>query len=218
RVFHPRDGHRRLLKLLMETGAKLSRSPESLGLDGAQQAAAAYAREASDRVFIDGQRRESTAEALGRIAQEIVHALGDIRLGGFVTSVSTGATLKHVAHALRLINPDIEVAGVMLDAPEERQALYDGVPAQQRSTPEELKEVRGEIIQVAEIEAWRMRSRIARSEGMLIGPKGAAAVLGALQIRHVVPPDQAIVALSIDGGQRYLSAIPNDIALALASP
>ena len=216
RVFHPRDGDRRLLKLLMETGARLSRSPRGEGLEGAREAAVAYASEGADRIFIDGTRREATVGAFRAIARELIQALGDTRLGGVVTSVSTGAAFRHLAQALREHNPEIEVAGVMIEAPEERRALYDDVAPDQRPTTDDLKEVRGELIQIAEIEAWRMRGQIARREGVLLGPKGAAAVLGALQIRHAVPPGQAIVALSIDGGQRYLSATPTEIAEALA--
>jgi cysteine synthase len=52
--------------------------------------------------------------------------------------------------------------------------------------------------------AWEMRNRIAEEEGLLLGPKGAAAVALARRLQTQVEPETALVALNPDAGQRYL--------------
>ena len=73
-----------------------------------------------------------------------------------------------------------------------------------------------ETLKISESQAWRAQSLLARTEGLLLGPKGAAAALTGLRIRSRVPSDRAIVCLSIDGGQRYLGTAPPEVREDLA--
>lgn len=189
RVFAPANSSRRLLPLLRRYGAEVVWTDEEDGLDGAIDEAASWARGAADRMYVDGYRRRAVTDAYSEMADEILRALHGRVLGAFVTSVTTGGTFRHVAHELRDTHPALQVGGAVLtdyEFPELRGHAYN-----------RLRKVRLE-------EAWRMRDRLAGEEGVLLGPKGAAAVLLALEMRREMPDEEVIVALNPDSGQRYL--------------
>ena len=212
-VFHPKGEGKRLLRLLMEAGATLKRTPTEEGLAGAVSAAAAYAQDKAGRIYIDAGRRDPLYDAIHHIAQEILEALEGYPLGAFVTSVSTGSTLRHVARELRRHYPELIVAGVKIQTPKSRESLYDDVATPITWSP--LGDVEADLIEVSEVEAWSARMQVSRATGLLLGPKGASALLGAQRLMDRVAPDQAIVALSIDGGQRYFGAEPVEVIEAI---
>ena len=214
-VFHPKGASDRLLRLVVEAGGTLKRTPAEEGTDGAV-AAAAWAQEKAGRIFIDAGRREALYDAIHHIAREILESLAGHTLAAFVTSVSTGATLRHVARELRKHTPELIVVGARIKAPAERASLYDDVSTPISWSP--LGDVTADLIDVEELDAWRARRDLAHSCGLLLGPKGASAVIGAQRLAAWIPPDQAIVALSIDGGQRYFGAEPPEVRDALSNP
>lgn len=189
RVFAPSHSSRRLLPLIERYGADIVWTDQKKGLRGAIDQAAMWARQAADRMYVDGYRRQAVQDAYADTAEEILDALHGRLLGAFITSVTTGGTFRHVARALRETHPALEVGGAVLtdhDFPELEGHSYN-----------RLRNVSLE-------EAWQMRDRLAREEGLLLGPKGAAAVLLAIEMRSGLNDEEAIVALNPDSGQRYL--------------
>lgn len=189
RVFAPRGSNARLLPLIERFGATVCWTEESRGLRGAVEDAASWAREAPGRLFVDGFRRQAVRNAYGDIAREILDALRDQPLGSFITSVTTGGTFREVSKHLRGTTPELRVGGaVLLDVPLETLGARDG---------DVLRHISME-------DAWKMRDELAHKEGVLVGPKGAACVLLALELQESLNTSQAIVALNPDAGARYL--------------
>lgn len=189
RVFAPTHSSRRLVPLIERYGADIEWTDEDAGLDGAIDQAAGWARQAADRMYVDGYRRQAVKDAYTDMADEILEALHGRILGAFVTSVTTGGTFRHVAGELRETHPAMQVGGAVLtdyDFPALRGHAYN------------------RLRKVSLKEAWQMRDRLAREEGLLLGPKGAAAVLLAVEMRADLPDEEVIVALNPDSGQRYL--------------
>jgi cysteine synthase A len=215
-VFHPEVERNPSHKLLLVCGGHIVASGADRGMDGAIEEAASYAQEASNRIYVDGRRREALVDAIDHIAHEILSALEGKPVGAFVTSVSTGSTLRHVASALRQSYPDVTVLGVAIDAPAHRAGFYTDISQAQFFSTHRYPDAGYTSMTVTELEAWHQRALVARKDGLLMGPKGASAVLGALKIRASVPPESAIVALSIDGGQRYLGFEPDELSLQLS--
>ncbi len=189
RVFAPKDSSRRLLALATRYGAKIIWTDVAGGVEGAIEEAAAWARQAPDRTYVDGYRRQAVRDAYSAIAGEILQALGDQRLGAFITSVSTGGTFRHVARELRQTYPSLQVGGAVLIDVE---------------YPDLVEHQFNLLRHITLDEVWEMRDQIAKHEGLMIGPKGAACVKVALELQQVLPPDEVIVALNPDSGQRYL--------------
>lgn len=188
-VFTPHDSCERLLQMIDRASATLHFTPDDLGLEHATEQAASWARVEPDRLYIEGFRREAVRDSYRAIAQEILLATGDKKLGSFITSVSTGGTFKQVAPYLREHYPDLTVGGaVLIDI-----------------DPEPLRQHDRDVLERIDLElAWSIRDEVARHDGFILGPKGAACVALARQLQEQLPPDEMIIALNPDAGQRYL--------------
>ncbi len=186
-VFAPLDTSTRLVPIIERYGGVVTISDDDHPLDDCVQHAAKWARESVDRMYVDGYRRSAVRDSYQGIGTEILSALKGIPLGGFVTSVTTGATFREVSRVLRRTNPHLEVRGVRII--ENEFATAEENPF---------------IGQIALQDIWEFRDEIARTEGLLLGPKGVACVKRAVELAAELPPGQAVVALNPDSGQRYL--------------
>ena len=61
-----------------------------------------------------------------------------------------------------------------------------------------------DIITVTDLAAERMTKRLAREEGLLLGPSAGANVHAALEFGRRLKPGQRVVTILCDGGERYL--------------
>lgn len=189
RVFAPEGAGRRLLPLLERYGAEVEWLEGVSDWSDAVDYAVEWARRRPDRMFVDGFRREAVEDGYRRVADEIVGAVGERPLAAFVTSVTTGGAYRHVTERLRDAYPDLAVGGAV---------LADGeLPDLERREDDVLCDVSLD-------EAWTMRDELAAGTGLLLGPKGAAAVSIARDMASEFEADRAVVALNPDAGQRYL--------------
>lgn len=189
RLFAPKGSDKRLLELIERYGTELVWTDDAEGLEGAVAKAAAWSRQAADRMYVDGIRREAVRDAYGGMAAEIFQSLQSRRLGAFITSITTGGTFRHVARELRETRPTLHMGGAILGAiqlPDFKEHKFNSLQ------------------RFSMTEAFALRDEIAQNEGLLLGPKGAACVGLALQLQDKVAADEAIVALNPDSGQRYL--------------
>lgn len=189
-IFASRSASRRLLPLIERYGASVRWLPEEMTWSESVDEAAEWARHHPRRMFVNGYRREAVRDAYAIIADELLAALGDRRLGAFITSVTTGGAYRQVTGELRETHPDMVVGGAVLT---------------ERSFPSLQDDAEENVLADVDMErAWEMRNRIAEEEGLLLGPKGAAAVALARRLQTQVEPETALVALNPDAGQRYL--------------
>jgi cysteine synthase A len=135
-------------------------------------------------------------------------------LGGvpdaFVAGVGTGGTLTGVAAVLRRERPDVLVVAVEPDAcpvlsggaagPTRIQGLGAGfVPAVlDRSAYQR-------VLRITDEEAWAMKERLAREEGLLVGVSSGAAAVAALRIAAELGAGRRVVTVFADTGERYFS-------------
>ncbi len=189
RVYVPEGSDERLWELSRRYGAELIWTDGDRGLPGAVTEAAAWSRKASDRMYVDGIRREAVRDAYGGMAAEILQSLQGQRLGAFITSVTTGGTFRHVARELRETRPALNMGGAILG---------------EVNLPDFKEHKFNSLERFSMKEAFELRDQIAGKEGLLLGPKGAACVGLAMELQEKVSPDEVIVALNPDSGQRYL--------------
>ncbi len=128
----------------------------------------------------------------------------------FVAGIGTGGSLMGISKVLREANPDVQIIAVepaeaTLDSSEEPtiygiQGISDGViPAIL-----DLSKV-SEIIRVPSAQAWHMAGRLAREEGLSVGPSSGANVWASLSVLEKVGDDHSVVTLLPDQASRYLS-------------
>ena len=141
-------------------------------------------------------------------AEEIWQATGG-EVHAFVAGVGTGGTLTGVGRVLKQRNPDARIVAV---EPRASAVLSGGKPGLHGIqglgagfVPQVLDtELIDEIITVTDLAAERMTKRLAREEGLLLGPSAGANVHAALEVSRKMKPGQRVVTILCDGGERYL--------------
>ncbi|MBT8467843.1 MAG: cysteine synthase A [Deltaproteobacteria bacterium] len=141
-------------------------------------------------------------------AEEIWEATGG-RVDAFVAGVGTGGTLTGVGRVLKKRNPDVRLVAVEPRA----SAVLSGGKAGLHGIqglgagfiPEVLDtKLPDEVLTVTDLAAERMTKRLAREEGLLLGPSAGANVHAALEVARRMTPGQRVVTILCDGGERYL--------------
>ncbi|MBL8600555.1 MAG: cysteine synthase A [Myxococcales bacterium] len=195
--------------LLEALGAKVVLTPEAEQLDGAVARAEALARETPGaflpRQFANPANPEAHRLGTGR---ELVEALD--RIDAFVAGVGTGGTVTGVGRALRDAGRNTRVIAVEPAAsptlstgargPTKIQGLAAGF------VPDNYDPgVVDAVMTVGDDEAWQMKTRLAREEGLLVGISAGANVVAALRVAERLGPEAVVVTVLCDTGERYFS-------------
>ncbi len=141
-------------------------------------------------------------------AEEIWEATGG-KVDAFVAGVGTGGTLTGVGRVFRERKADVRLVAV---EPRASAVLSGGKPGLHGIqglgagfVPDVLDtDLIDEVITVTDIAAERMTKRLAREEGLLVGPSAGANVHAALEVARRLKPGQRVVTILCDGGERYL--------------
>jgi cysteine synthase A len=141
-------------------------------------------------------------------AEEIWEATGG-EVDVFVAGVGTGGTLTGVGRVFKERNPDVRIIAV---EPRASAVLSGGKPGLHGIqglgagfVPEVLDtDLIDEVATVTDLAAERMTKRLAREEGLLLGPSAGANVHAALDVGRKMKPGQRVVTILCDGGERYL--------------
>ncbi|MBQ9500882.1 MAG: cysteine synthase A [Lentisphaeria bacterium] len=198
-------------KLLAVYGARIVLTPGDEGLTGAIKKAEALQAE-NPGSFIP-QQFKNPANPYAHYAStgpEIWRDTGG-RIDAFVSGVGTGGTLTGTGRFLKEKDPRVSLVAVEPDT----SAVLSGEPAGPHKlqgigagfVPETVdKSIIDRIVKVGAEEAGKTAREAAKTEGLLIGISGGAALFAALRLAE--EPDFAgkrIVVLLPDSGERYLS-------------
>jgi cysteine synthase len=199
-------------QLLEAFGAEVVLTPEEEQLAGAVAKARAIA-ERTPGAFLP---QQFDNEANPRVhaattAREILEAMRGLSIDAFVAGVGTGGTISGVGEVLRReVSPPPRVVAVEPEScatlsrgergPSKIQGLAAGfVPTNFH------REVVDEIRTVTDADAWRMKTELARREGLLVGISAGAAVKAALDVAGELGPGRNVVTVLPDTGERYFS-------------
>jgi cysteine synthase len=197
--------------LLRLYGARVQITESLGGMDEAVQAAVEIARERGD-CFIPDQfsnpanpdvHRRTTAEEIWRDTGGAVDVL--------VAGVGTGGTITGCGEVLKERNPDLHVVAV---EPAASAVLSGGTPGPHKIqgigagfVPAVLnREILDEVIDVDDEDALETARLVARTEGVVPGISGGAALWAAMHVAN--RPEmkgKRIVVIVPDSGERYVS-------------
>jgi cysteine synthase A len=196
--------------LLEAYGAEIVLTEPDRVMEGAMEAARRIVAERG--AFMPEQFSNPANPAVHRdtTATELVAAFEGDRIDAFVAAVGTGGTISGVGEALEARNPEVRVIAV---EPAASPVLAGGSPGPTKIqglnagfVPNNYHpDVVDEIIGVADRDAWDTKLALAREEGLLLGISAGANVWAAIQVAKRLRPDQNVVTVLCDTGERYFS-------------
>lgn len=197
-------------KLAQAYGAELLLTP---GADGIK-ASIAKARELAEQpgyfMPLQFENLANPAVHAATTGPEILEAFNGEAPDAFVSGVGTGGTLTGAGKVLKNVNPDTKIYAV---EPAESPVLSGGDPGSHKIqgigtgfVPKVLDTILyDEVIKVTSEEAADMTRRLAKEEGLLVGPSSGAAIKAAIDVAKTLKSNQRVVVVAPDNGERYLS-------------
>ncbi|MFW0909845.1 Cysteine synthase len=149
----------------------------------------------------------------GTTAVEIMDAVQQIGqpLAAFVATAGTGGTITGTGEELKKAFPELTIH---VAEPKGSPVLSGGKPGKHKLVgtspgfiPQILNEqVYDEIVQVSDEDAYDITRKLARLEGILVGPSSGAACYAAIEAAKQMPKDHIVICMTADTGERYLSS------------
>src|SRR5437879_5374221 len=145
----------------------------------------------------------------------------DGKVTHFVCGMGTGGTISGVGSYLKEKNPKVRIIGVdplgsiLKDYFYKKEAIkphtYKIEGIGEDFIPESTWfQYIDEIVKVADKESYLMTRRLAREEAILAGSSSGSAVVAARRIAETLGPNDVLVVLLPDTGERYLSKAHNE--------
>lgn len=194
--------------LIKAYGAELVLTEGSKGMKGAIEKANELVKE---KGYFMPQQFENIANPekhYETTADEIFEDINDLDV--FVAGVGTGGTISGVGRRLKEKIKEIEVIAV---EPSNSQVIGGKKPGAHKIQgigagfiPQNYKvEYVDKVVPVSDEDAIKTAIRFAREEGILVGISSGAAIFVALEIAKKLGKGKKVLALSPDGGEKYIS-------------
>lgn len=202
------------INLMKAYGAQVVLTPSANRMPGAIEKANELAA-AIDNSFIPMQFENEANPNSHRhtTAVEIIESIASIdrKLTAFVCTAGTGGTVTGTGETLKQHDPRITVHVV---EPAGSPVLSGGKPGKHKLVgtspgfiPTVLNtSVYDEIFRIEDDDAYRMVHQLAKQEGILLGPSGGASLYAALEVAKRLTPEDTVVCIAPDSGERYLSS------------
>jgi cysteine synthase len=199
---------RQLLKIL---GAELVLTEGVKGMSGAIEKAEELAKNTPNSFIPQQFNNPANPEIHRKTTAEEVWKDTDGKVDIFIAGVGTGGTITGVGEALKKKKHSVKIIAV---EPKDSPVLSGGKPGSHKIqgigagfVPKVFnKDIVDEIIQVKSEDAGDVARKLAKTEGILIGISGGAALWSALEVaKRPESAGKTIVVLLPDTGERYLS-------------
>jgi cysteine synthase A len=196
-------------KLLKAFGAEVVLTSAHEGMRGTIEKAESLKDEYGD-CFMTKQFENPANPEIHRqtTAKEIIKQMDGVP-DAFVAGVGTGGTVTGVGEVFKETRSDVLVVGV---EPQDSAVLSGGPPG-----PTEIdglgagmippilnRQILDRVITVSNAEARQMSRRLAKEEGILAGISSGANVHAAVELAKGMKPEQRVVTVLCDTGERYL--------------
>lgn len=198
----PRTASEQRKQILRSFGVEIIETDPLMATDGAQLIARElfekhpekyfypdqYNNEANWRSHYEGTASEIWSQTKGRITH-------------FVAGVGTSGTFMGVTRRLRELKPSVQSISMQPDSPlhgleglkHMKTAMVPGIYDAALADGQ---------VEVATEDALAMVSRLAREEGLLVGPSSGANVFAALRLARTLPRDSVVVTILCERGER----------------
>lgn len=198
-------------QVMLSYGAKLETTPAKDYMAGAIERAEEIVNSEPDKFFMPQQfdNKSNPMAHSETTAKEILEVVGK-NIDAFVVGVGTGGTITGVGEVLKKEIPKVLIVAV---EPSRSAVLNGSSPGLHGIqgigagfVPAVLdRKLIDEIISIDDREAFCFSRRLAREEGLLLGPSSGANVAASLRVAEHLKSNQNIVTLFCDTGFRYFS-------------
>lgn len=192
---------KRILKLY---GAEIIETDPLEATDGAQIVARELVAKYPDKYFYPDQyNNEANWKAHYATTAPEIWWQTNGRVTHFVAGLGTTGTFVGTTRRLKEFNPDVRAISIQPESPMHGlegmkhlgtaivPGIYDATAADENQT-------------VSTEEAQAMTRRLAREEGLFVGPSSGANVFAALRLAESLTGDAVLVTILCDGGAKYM--------------
>ena len=204
KVCLPRNAGAKRKQILRHYGVEIVETDPMLSTDGAQLIARElFAAEPNKYFYPDQYNNDANWLAhYETTAAEIWEQTGG-RITHFITGLGTSGTFVGVVRRLRELNPAIRAVAVQPESP--LHGLEGLKHMATAITPGIFNQsLVAQTLEVSTEDALLMTQRLAREEGLFVGPSSGANVLAARRLAATLRPPSVVVTVLCDGGDRYL--------------
>lgn len=197
--------------LLRAYGAELVTTPAVEGMAGAVRRAEELVRKQRRSIMLQQFENPANPKVHETTTGPEIWTEMHGELDAFVAGVGTGGTITGVGRYLRSQGSNALLVAV---EPKGSAVLSGGPPGLHGiqglgagfAPPVLDTDLLDRVLTVSDPDALSMTERLGREEGFLVGPSSGANVWAAVQVARDLSPDQRVVTILCDGGERYLIA------------
>ncbi len=194
-------------RILAAYGAELVLTPGDEGSDGAiRRVREIYAADHDKYFYPDQYSNPANWRAHYQTTALEIWEQTRGRLTHFVAGLGTSGTFVGVTRRLKELNPAIRCISLQPDS------AFHGLEGWKHMATAIAPKIydpslADDDLPVRTEDAYKMAKRLAREEGLLVSPSGAAALAGSFQVAKALPRGQRaiLVTLFADSGDKYLS-------------
>ncbi len=195
------DSRKRILRLY---GAEISETDQLSGTDGAQLIAQEMAAKYPEKYFYPDQyNNEANWKAHYATTAPEIWRQTDGRVTHFVAGLGTTGTFIGTARRLREFNPNLQAISIQ---PESPLHGLEGMKHLETAIVPGIYDANlaDKNMAVSTEDAQAMTRRLAREEGLLVGPSSGANVHAAIELARTSDNEAVVVTILCDGGGKYL--------------
>jgi cysteine synthase B len=204
KVCLPKNASRGRKRILRSYGVEIVETDPMLSTDGAQLIARELFAENPQKYFYPDQYNND-ANWLAHYETTAIEIWeqSEGRVTHFVTGLGTSGTFVGVSRRLHELNKDVKTIAVQ---PESPLHGLEGLKHMATAITPGIFDgsLVAETLEVATEDALLMTSKLAREEGLLVGPSSGANVFAAWRVAASLREPAVVVTVLCDGGERYL--------------
>jgi cysteine synthase B len=199
----PKNASQQRKQILRSYGVQVIDTDPLQSTDGAQLVAReTFRKEPAKYFYPDQYNNDANWRAHYDTTAPEIWEQTEGRVTHFIAGLGTTGTFVGVARRLKSFNPQVRAIAMQPDSPLHgleglkhlQTAMVPGIydPA-----------LADENVEVATDDALVMTQRLAREEGLFVGPSSGANVFAALRLAQSLSRDAVIVTILCDGGEKY---------------
>ena len=200
----PKNAGRQRKRILKNYGVEIIETDQMLSTDGAQRIAREKFEAEPDKYFYPNQyNNDANWRAHYETTANEIWEQTDGRVTHFLTGLGTSGTFVGVVRRLRELNPSLKAFAVQ---PESPLHGLEGLKHMATASKPGIFDpsLVSETLEVATEDALLMTGKLAREEGLLVGPSSGANAFAARRLAASLQRPAVVVTVLCDGGERYL--------------